>query len=244
MNSYLYKKTNNYSVSNMQIFIRIGIVLFGILITTGGVFYYNQSSSMHTQLQRPQDRDIRQSVPPLDFTCNGVKDRNYNTEHIYKGNIKPHMAVQVVLSCDHTLFTISGDVEQVIDGKALEDPHGGGYSINELADLSGGDLVVDFNSDYNFDGYNDLSSISSHGQGFSAVVSFLIFLYDPLKKQFVLNNDLTLVDNLIEADTKSKQILSEDCGFEDGGFRICKKNYYKWSNSKLVKVKTETKVLD
>jgi hypothetical protein len=61
----------------------------------------------------------------------------------------------------------------------------------------------DVEDDYNFDGYNDLSAISSNGQGFDGVDSFNIFLYNPKIQKFVYNAEISKLQNSL-MDTKNK----------------------------------------
>lgn len=121
-------------------------------------------------------------------------------ENIYYGEIKKDMPVKVVLSCDQERFNIVGSVTQLIDSTNGIDLAGDDVV---LVDISSGSQVVDIEDDYNFDGYNDLSAISSNGQGFDGVDSFNIFLYNPKIQKFVYNAEISKLQNTL-MDTKNK----------------------------------------
>lgn len=121
-------------------------------------------------------------------------------ENIYYGEIKKDMPVKIVLSCDQERFNIVGSVTQLIDSTNGVDLVGDDVV---LVDISSGSQVVYVEDDYNFDGYNDLSAISSNGQGFDGVDSFNIFLYNPKIQKFVYNAEISKLQNSL-MDTKNK----------------------------------------
>ena len=131
--------------------------------------------------------------PPLsslDPECIGVLHEYYilgfGVEHTYEGEIAENMPVKVVLSCDHTTFTISGSINQIITSSDIkENPDD---EALELADLMLGSEVVKIDSDYNKDGYNDLSSIINNG---SEVDSTAVFLYNPQQNKFIYSKELS-----------------------------------------------------
>ncbi len=191
------------------------------------------------ELTRQLDSIDNQSQLAIgDPACNGQAnkyfDLGFGIEHMFTGNIKEGMPVEVVLSCDHESFKIKGSVEQNITLEGLEkiDP-----VLNhnyELADFSSGDLVVDVNSDYNLDGYNDLSSLAING---SQLKSVLVFLYNPTSSQFEYNHELSSIPN-IGVDKDKKLIESYTCGWMSD--KDCKNDQYKWVNGYLEPVGTST----
>ena len=131
----------------------------------------------------------------LKTACDGAKDPYYDIgfgiEHTYEGEIKSGMQVKAILSCDHTKITISGSVNQIIKSQDLNQ-----YAYGEepdLADLSQGTQVIDFDKDYNKDGYNDFSSLVVNGTGNK---QYIIFLYDSKSKLFVYDPELSFKDTL------------------------------------------------
>lgn len=208
----------------------IGIIVIVVVavIAFGGVFVY-QYFTIKNNFGKNISADI-------DAACDGKKDPYYiigfGVEHTYEGDIKPGMHAKIVLSCDHKKITISGAVDQII--RASDLARYTGVESADLADLSGGDLVVGVDSDYNFDGYKDLSSINSNGQGVSGMKSYFIFLYDPKSNNFVYNNGVSSLENITTNESK-KEIYQEFCFYKNDEL-ICNKIYYKWSDDRLLKV--------
>lgn len=208
----------------------IGIIVIVVVavIAFGGVFAYQ-----YFTIKNNSEKNISVNTDPA---CDGEKDPYYiiglGVEHTYEGDIKPGMHVKIVLSCDHKRITISGAVDQIIRASDIA-KYTGGESA-DLADLSGGDLVVGIDSDYNFDGYKDISSINSNGQGVSGMKSYFIFLYDPKLNKFVYNNAASSLEN-ITTDESKKEIYQEFCFYRNDEL-ICNKVYYKWYDGHLLKV--------
>jgi hypothetical protein len=172
------------------------------------------------------------SEPSKNSGCDGESNPYYSSgfgvEHTYEGTINSEKNVKIILSCDHEKFTISGAVNQIILSSDIVDN-------SELADLSSGDLVVGLDLDFNFDGYNDLSSIINNGQGIEAVKTYAIFLFDPQKQQFVYNNELSFLENISVA--KEKNLLTQTfCTSQSDGGAKCADTMYKWSNGHLIKL--------
>lgn len=208
-------------------FFIVTTVLFLIAITSVYAVIKKDHRSHGDNLHQPIV-----SKPDCDGKDNPYYDLGYGIEHEYKGNIRDGMPVQIVLSCDLATFTITGSVQQVI--KAEDIPHNDGdVESIALADLIAGTEVVDVNSDYNFDGYNDLSSIATNGQGTQGVDSYLIFLYDTKRKQFIFNKDLSSIKNIHIPEGSQKQIASNE--YLDDGYKT---TFYTWINGKIVKEKT------
>lgn len=171
---------------------------------------------------------------PKDPACTG-EDHEYfslgfGVEHRYEGEIAPGKPVVAVLSCDHTRLTLSGSVNQVISGSADAD-------MDEIiADLTAGELVVSLDQDYNFDGYNDLSSVVSNGQGMSAVDYTNVYLYDPASKKFRIHQQISGMEN-VYPNPESKRIEQEFCQFDEEGVEVvCQSFYHRWRGGYLVEV--------
>jgi len=163
----------------------------------------------------------------FNFECTGENHPRYNlgfgVEHEYEGTIKEGQEVKIILSCDHKKLKISGAVNQVISSKF------------QLADLVSGSNVIGVKEDYNFDGYNDLESISSNGQGISALDSYEIFLYDSELNKFVFNEELSNIVNIYPE--VSDQTIRQEFNFGYGiGFE---RIIYRWEGDKLIKITKE-----
>ncbi len=151
-------------------------------------------------------------------------------EHIYYGELKEDKPVKIILSCDQERFNIVGSVIQIIDSTNESDmPQND--SFNALADISNGSQVVYLEDDYNFDGYNDLASISSNGSG---VDSYNIFLYDKKLEKFVFNTELSKLQNILV--NENNKYVFEDFSYYEGDKYIEDYRRYKWVNGHLVKV--------
>jgi len=210
------------------------IIIIAVIIILGGVFVWQHFATQQKQ---------KSAVVSSDPSCDGVKDPYYNlgfgVEHTYEGDIKPGMHVKIVLSCDHQKLTISGAVNQVIQSSDLA-KYNDGENI-DLADLSSGTEVIGLNYDYNFDGYKDLESIVSSGQGISAIDTDIIFLYNPKINKFVYQPDLSALENIYVYDS-DKTIRQEfNLGYDSntGGGAGFEEIIYKWNNNSLAKVSDE-----
>jgi len=176
---------------------------------------------------------LTQMDPYCDGVTNELYDIGYGFEHAYKGEITKDMPVIMVLSCDHTRLTITGSVTQIINGKDVQ-----GNDTGEIADTSSGSYVVDVDTDYNFDGYNDLASIMSNGYGFHGVDSYAIFLFDPTQSKFVYNIDLGKIKNIL-VNEETKTVIEGVCGIDTDDEEVCQESYiaYQWKNGKLMELK-------
>ena len=204
------------------------IVVFLVVILFT-IFYYNKykvSNKIFYINSNSQNTSSVYSDPNCNGDQNKYADAGFGVEHIYTGEIKKDIHVKIVLSCNQDKLTISGSVNQVITVDDIK------KILNEsdvdFVDLSMGSEVVNLDSDYNFDEYNDLSVVSSNGSG---VDSYNIFLYDPTSNKFIFNKDLSSIQNII-INEKAKLIISDMC-YEDD--TICKPDTYKWLNGKLNK---------
>ncbi|MES2638370.1 MAG: hypothetical protein V4850_02780 [Myxococcota bacterium] len=154
---------------------------------------------------------------PVDPACTGaahpMASIGFGVEHLYEGDVAPGKHVKVVLSCDHTRLVVSGAFDQVI-GPA--DITAAGDGVGELADLSGGELVVSVATDMNFDGFNDLVSVQSNGQGRAAIDGSLVFLYEPEAGRFRYHAALSALEN-VSADPVTREIRQEFCGLPAEG---------------------------
>ena len=97
-------------------------------------------------------------------------------------------------------------------------------------------LVVHVSEDYNFDGYNDLSTIISNGSGNFAIDTYIIFLYNEKENKFLFSKDLMGKENLT-VNPKTK-IISEiySCGLDKNDEYIIRSTEYKWQQNKLKRV--------
>jgi hypothetical protein len=144
------------------------------------------------------------------------------SEHLYDGKIKDDKNIKIVLSCDLKKMTITGAVNQEILGDTA------------LADIISGDRVIDTDGDFNFDGYNDISSIVSNGQGRYAIDYYNIYLYQPKDNKFVLSQQLGDLAN-IHIDNSKKEVVGE-LGTGGGGNVVVETIRYKWNVDNFVKV--------
>ncbi len=185
-------------------YMNIKTALIPVVLIVGGVAIWltGQQGSINKQEQ----------LAFVDPACNGqaneYADLGFGVEHTYTGNLKEGLPVEIVLSCDHESFKIEGSVTQKI---SLEDLERIDSELNhnyELANIGSGNEVVDVNSDYNFDGYNDLSSVAING---SEVDSTFIFLYNPVIRQFEYNTELSHLENIIL--DSSKKYVQEDLSY-------------------------------
>lgn len=223
--------------------LRLGLIIpvwFILLLATIFTAFYEEQKKMDDLAQAPTIEQYAERINPNDPSCTGESNEFYNLgfgiEHVYTGEIQKGMPVEVVLSCDHKKFTISGAVEQVIRSVDITEP---GEEELELTDTSGGSLVVDIVDDYNFDGYKDLSSIMSNGSGVTGIDGYFIFLYDKNTNKFILNRELSSLYNVVpEYYQKHIQEIFvcsiPDNDDEDWQTSI---NLYEWINGELVLIK-------
>ena len=190
---------------------------YGAYHTTIGVIPPKNPTSSSTAYANPFISSSSPIFNAPESACDGKKDGyydlGYGVEHTYTGEIQPGKSVTIVLSCDHLTMTITGAVQQVITAKSLFN-----YTspeIDDLADLSSGDQVIDTNSDFNFDGYNDLSTVAVSGNGAYKTVSYYIFLYNPSSKRFVFSPALSNLTN-ISVNKDEKYVASYGYNGYDG----------------------------
>lgn len=161
------------------------LVLFGafLVIALSNMYDADHSVANVDPITGELLEQDNEQVNPADPECTGEKneyyDIGYGVEHVYQGSITKDMSVKMVLSCDHERLTISGAVNQVIEGKEIKES-----DIGEIADTSSGSVVVYLEEDTNKDGYNDLETVVANG---SQVDTYAVFLFDPIKKQFVFS---------------------------------------------------------
>jgi len=170
-----------------------------------------------------------------DTECNGENNQHYNVgfgiEHYYIGYISDTDPILITLSCDHTQFKITGFVNQIIKSSDLKE-YNYGETI-ELADLIAGTAVVTL-EDYNFDGYNDISSVAGN---VSSVDTYVIFLYNPKTNKFDYSPALSKLKN-ISINKEEETIQQSYCYFvteeqQTAENFMCEKAYYKWNGDVL-----------
>ncbi len=238
------------------------LILLLIIILFFGTVYYLKFSPRTSDLTDNSNaviKDNNQASTTLsnnDPACDGEKNPyatiGYGIKHNYSGSIIAGKKISMTLSCDHKTITLSGSVNQTLQVKNKEYNEAGSDvgmtedgpdGLIELADLSSGTEVIDTDSDYNFDGYNDITSISSNGQGRSAIDSFIIFLYNPKTNQFVFNKQLSNLENI--SVTENKTLMQQYCYFDSKGYSgKCNITYYKWKDEKLIKTGGEVQSVE
>ncbi len=103
-----------------------------------------------------------------------------------------------------------------------------------------GDAVVSVGTDLNFDGWNDLLSLQSNGQGNAAIDGYLVWLYDPAARRFTYSPAASALENL-SVDPAAKQLVQEFCRrpAEDApanvqGSSVCEEKRWAWEGGALV----------
>ncbi len=207
----------------------VSTIIICILISTG--YYFLKINNIKTPEIAPiTTKEIPKAV---DTDCTGEKNEGYEegfgVENKYTGFIKKDLPINITLSCNHEKLTISGSVNQTIYGKDIPENDTGW-----VADLSSGAEVINVNTDYNFDGYNDISSMYNNG---SQIENSYIFLFDPINNQFKYNKDLSVMANIM-VDAKNKKIIEAVCPENINNIN-CEKHYptYIWNNGILNKAK-------
>ncbi len=184
---------------------KISITLLIIILSIVGYFSYINIFEKKSDLRNDVSVDtdsLKKEIVNNEFKdwqnnseCLGESHKYYDIgfgfENVYKGSVTSEKEVKITLSCDHKSLKIEGSVNQVIKAKDLSQYFNG--EEMELADTISGSLVIEVEKDYDFDGYNDLTSIWSQG---SDISSKLIFLYDDKDNIFVFNKELSSIDNL------------------------------------------------
>jgi|GEM_PF-7089039 len=134
--------------------------------------------------------------------CTGTEDvLGAGVEHHYEGKIHTGMSVSATLSCGLDTLTLSGSINQVITSADISPGREG-----LLQEAKDGYDPVTFKDDYNFDGYNDLATLESYG---SEVRAYNIFLFDPVKKVFVYNKELSAIgDYALTVNYQKQEIVS------------------------------------
>lgn len=213
-------------MNTKKIFAPILIIL--LVVVGSGVYVYTQNKTKYISEQNSYNLENK-GASKIDPACNGDKNEyamlGFGVEHTYEGEITSGKKVKIVLSCDHRKFTITGAVNQVITSEVFS-ALGPNTELGELADLVAGSQVVDVNTDYNFDGYNDLSSMVVNGSQFK---SLIYFLYDIDQNNFVFNKKLSKLVN-VSVDKNKKRIESSDWRCGD------KRIYWYWKKGNLLQV--------
>lgn len=205
--------------------------LFFIVFVAAVVFIFTGHSLLQKNVSEVKD-----------FSCDsndaisGGSSSTKGDSHTYYGYLAEGVPIKIMLSCDRTKLIISGSVNQTIDGNSVFVE---GDPLVELTDVSNGSEVVSIAFDYNFDGYNDLQSVFSSGQGVQALSSSVVFLYDPQKKEFILNDDLSSIFNISVSST-TREIIEHVYTFDQHTDTVTdKRTYYVWNSGRLEKIKTE-----
>lgn len=188
------------------------------------------ATSTNTVTKPPVDQkssgDV--SVPPHGTVCVNKQYKYKGPEDTYSGFLKPGSPVTVTLVCDRDQLNILGSVEQIITN-----PHPERETWGLVATLGGNGIAIE--TDYNFDGYNDLQTVPIQGSGWQGVVGYYIFLYDPETQQFKYSQELSALEWL-QVDSKNKTLRSGRLfvrgGVEHhgGSFQI-----YAWDGPSLIK---------
>lgn len=225
------------------------ITIFIILIVGVLGWYLVHGQNIKTQVNIESDTDvvvmekdsenrpivqIRKSDPDCNAVFEEIESDGIDPvfEHVYYGELKKDMPVQIILSCDQERFTITGAVNQIIDVNdkvMFPEPD----MFNALADITNGSGVVYLEDDYNFDGYNDLASISSSG---SEVYSYNAFLYDTSVQKFIFNTELSKLQNLMVPDYENKYISEDFSYYLESGEHVEVFKNYKWVDGNLVEI--------
>jgi hypothetical protein len=244
---------SNLHSNGRKIWKIVSIILITIIVTFSVLFWYSfylekqnnlsQSISVDTKKVVDERKNDKFESWQNESECLGESHEYYNLgygiENVYQGFIKPEKQVEITLSCDHKSLKIEGSVNQIIKSKDLSQ-YFNGKEI-ELADTISGSLVIELESDYNSDGYNDLTSIWSKGSGVSGISSALVFLYDDKNNIFVFNKELSFVNNL--------SVSPEGDLYTDNCYRntekdetYCSKQFYILNNEgKLEKIVSKRK---
>ena len=162
--------THNYTVHPLL------LGLFLLTIVGSGLYLYVYPHRKNIQVA---------PVTPVvsDSPCNGGT---------YTGMLNTDMLVTMLLSCDQKKVTVTGAVTQTITATDI-----GVDTHTDLVDtIAGSGGVVAVDTDYNFDGYNDLALITSRGGDVDAITSYAIFLYNAVTKKFEYNSELSAIENI------------------------------------------------
>lgn len=160
-----------------------------------------------------------------DIECENEDDVYYNP---FEGQINNEMSIKLELSCDHNRVNITGSVNQEI--VRFKKNNRGESQESELVVNSSG---LSFDEDYNFDGYNDISTLYNYGAGYMALYDNYYFLYDPLQNKFIFNKELSDLQNLVIKSTSTKTLEQVFNMGPDLGYSITE---YKWKGDKLIKI--------
>lgn len=223
----------------------ICILLLGVLL---GLKFYDSRS-------REKAEEQARVVKEAELTrCKEIKESGLGSGEEIKveGSVRDNIHLGMVLSCDGERLTIAGidtnsyspseqekdmSFNQTIDGtmwgnkgELLVDPTA--LSINSAFDFSD---TISTKSDFNFDGYNDLSLLQSDGQGSMAVDSYLVFLFDPKIKRFVYSKELSAIQN-IDTAPNDKTIIS----YQGEGNSSYSSKIYSWHDGQLVLTSAES----
>lgn len=120
-------------------------------------------------------------------------------------------------------------------------------AVDQTIVSSSSELSIDIDSDYNFDGYNDITSLYSEGAGYSAIRSYNIFLYEPKTNTFVFNPQLSDLEN-IGVDENKKEVYQDyyyfDKAISEGGVQMHNRIVYKWKDGVLAKTSEKTEAVE
>lgn len=184
-------------------------------------------------LSEPLQEPLRALAPSEESTaCPREVYGSWPELRVYYGTLKDGeraFPIKAVRSCDSTRLVISGAVSQTLLGKKPSDEFGHYFPGD-------GTHSINFDEDYNFDGYNDLQVIVSAGSGWAAVITSNYYLYDPSLDSFEFNDELSSYTNLYVARDKRRLAVSQGLGMYWGHYA----KYYVWRDGELVKDETKT----
>lgn len=207
--------------------------IVGILIILSVLFYF----SINDQFTR---EGTLKKWNGIEKVCDDSDPKDIKKEFYILGMIKQGLPVKAVIACDGKSISISGSINQTLE--ILDDVS------KQRTELMYRDKEQDlFSSDYNFDGYKDITSLYSEGAGYSAIRSYYIFLYEPKTNTFVFNPQLSDLEN-IGVDENKKEVYQDyyyfDKAISEGGVQMHNRIVYKWKDGVLAKTSEKTEVVE